>query len=161
MSDEQMSDEGVHHVTLSLARGFEFVASFDDLPDSPPVLLDEPAPLGDGRGPSAAALLSAAVGNCLAASLLFCLGKARASVDELTARVTTHLVRNDAGRYRIGRIDVALTAAVGEDDHNRLTRCQDLFEDFCIVTESVRKGIPVNVTVRDGSATQPAAVSAP
>jgi len=25
------------------------------------------------------------------------------------------------------------------------------FEDFCVVTQSVRSGFPVNVTVRDGS----------
>jgi hypothetical protein len=31
---------------------------------------------------------------------------------------------------------------------NRLTRCEGLFEDFCIVTESLRRGIPVAVTVK-------------
>jgi len=36
---------------------------------------------------------------------------------------------------------------VGEEDVARLERCASLFEDFCVVTESVRKGIPVNVSV--------------
>ena len=31
----------------------------------------------------------------------------------------------------------------------RLKRCLDLFEDFCVVTASVRQGIPVSVEVLD------------
>jgi hypothetical protein len=32
-------------------------------------------------------------------------------------------------------------------DAGRLKRCEQLFEDFCTVTSSVRQGIPVNVSV--------------
>ena len=56
-------EEQVHHVRVSLARGYEFVASFEDLPDGGPILLDEPPPLGGGRGPNAAALVGTAVGG--------------------------------------------------------------------------------------------------
>ena len=60
-----MSDEMTKHSTIRLARGYEFVAEFPDLPNAPMMLSDEPAPLGDGRGPNAADVLAAAVGNCL------------------------------------------------------------------------------------------------
>lgn len=144
-----MSDERTDHVTLRLARGYEFIAEFGDAAKAPPLLLDERPPLGDDRGPNAAALLGAAIGDCLAASLTFCLRKARVSIDGVTAQVATHITRNEQGRFRIGSIDVELVPEVSGADHGRLARCEQLFEDFCIVTASVRQGIPVNVSVRE------------
>jgi uncharacterized OsmC-like protein len=143
-----MSDTRTHHVTLNLARGFEFVATFPDLPNAQAILLDEPPPLGGDSGPNAAAVLGVAVGNCLAASLAFCLRKARVDVEGLTANVSTHVERDEHNKLRITGIDVDLAPEIAGADPSRLERCEDLFEDFCIVTESVRRGIPVNVTVK-------------
>src|SRR3954469_11662095 len=108
-----MSEERVHHVTVRLARGYEFVAEFNDLPNAPSILFDEPEPLGSSRAPSAAAVLGAAIGNCLAASLTFCLRRARIDVQNMTAQVTTHVAKNDTGRYRVRGIDVELTPVLG------------------------------------------------
>jgi uncharacterized OsmC-like protein len=146
-----MPEEKVHHVTVRLARGYEFVAEFNDLPDAPSILFDEPEPLGANRAPSAAAVLGAAIGNCLAASLTFCLRRARMDVQNMTAHVTTHVVKNDKGRYRVREIDVELTPELGSGTASQLDRCEGLFEDFCIVTASVQHGIPVNVSLKDAS----------
>lgn len=142
-----MADEIVHRVTVSLKRQFEFAAEFENLPEVKPIHLDEPPPLGTGHGPTAVALLGAAVGNCLAASLKLCLQKARAQTSGLVAQVTAHVKRNEAGRYRVAEIEVELSPEISGEDLGRLTRCEWLFEDFCIVTESVRHGIPVSVRV--------------
>ena len=152
-----MSEERTHHITVSLDRNYEFVAQFPDVPASSPVRLDEPAPLGENRAPNAAALVGAAVGNCLAASLTFCLRKSRIAVDGLSAHVTTHVTKNEHGKFRISGIDVELEPDVNAVEAAKLVRCEQLFEDFCIVTQSVRQGIPVNVTIKEpatvGSAT--------
>ncbi len=134
-------------MTVRLARDFEFVAEFNDVPGAPSVMFDEPPPLGGGRAPNAAAVLGAAVGNCLAASLAFCLRRAHVDVVHLNANVTTHVVRNEKGRFRIGSIDVELVPELGKIDAG-IGRCEELFEDFCTVTASVRKGIPIHVHVR-------------
>ena len=55
------------------------------------------------------------------------------------------VVRNEAGRLRIEGIDVDLTPCFPANDAGRFERCKTLYEDFCIVTESVRRGISVNV----------------
>lgn len=141
-----MAEEITHHITVRLARDYEFVAEFNDVPAAPSVLFDEPAPLGNGRGPNAAAMLGAAVGNCLAASLAFCLRKARVELLDLSARVTTHVGRNERGRHRITSIEVALTPSIGRTGAP-IDRCGDLFEDFCTVTASIRHGIPVTVSL--------------
>lgn len=144
-----MADEKTHHITIRLARGFEFVAEFPDTPGAPPILFDEPAPLGEGRGASAAEVLGAALGNCLAASLTFCLRRARFEVNGMTALVTTHTGKNERGRHRLQKIDVELQPVIGGQGDN-LGRCAEIFEDFCIVTASVQHGIPVSVTLKDG-----------
>jgi organic hydroperoxide reductase OsmC/OhrA len=143
-----MSEERTHHVTVRLARDYEFIADFADIPGAPSMRFDEPQPLGSNGAPSAAAVLGAAIGNCLAASLAFCLRRARMEVQGLTAHVTTHVVRNDRGRFRINGIDVELAPVVGGGASGRLDRCGELFEDFCTVTASVQHGIPVHVSLR-------------
>jgi uncharacterized OsmC-like protein len=138
-----MSEESVG-VDLSLRGGYAFEADFN-LPGVPRLLLDEPAPLGEGTGPSASRLLAAAVGNCLAASLLFCLRKARVEVEGMDAHVDATIVRNERGRMRIGSIRVRLEPALAAD--TRIGRCTELFEDFCVVGQSVLQGIDVKVEV--------------
>lgn len=145
-----MSEPRTHHVTLSLKGGYQIDATFPGVEGAPSVHLDEPRPLGEGRGPNAAALLGAAVGNCLAASLLFCLNKSRVEVEALEAGVDVTVERNAEGRFRITGIQVTLDPSVA-GDAAKLERCETLFEDFCIVTESVRAGIPVQVEVRQAA----------
>lgn len=143
-----MSDDRTHHITLHLGHGYEFVAEFDDIPGVPSILFDEPKPLGGNGAPNAAAVLGAAVGNCLAASLTFCLRRARINVEDMIAHVTTHVGRNEKGRHRITGIEVELSPVLAESDAARLERCEGLFEDFCTVTASVQRGIPVRVSLQ-------------
>jgi uncharacterized OsmC-like protein len=146
-----MAEERTHHVTVRLARGYEFVAEFPDIPGAPSILFDEPEPLGTNAAPNAAAVLGAAIGNCLAASLTFCLRRARMDVADMTAEVTTHVAKNEKGRFRVSAIDVQLTPKIGGASAPQLERCEALFEDFCIVTASVQRGIPVNVSLTQPS----------
>jgi uncharacterized OsmC-like protein len=142
-----MSDDRLHHVTVRRAHDYEFVAEFNDIPGAPALRFDEPEPLGGNRAPNAAAVIGAAVGNCLAASLTFSLNRALAEVRDVTAHVTTHVARNERGRYRIEGIDVELEPVVNLDG-GRLERCEEIFEDFCTVAASIKRGIPVRVSLK-------------
>ncbi len=141
------TQEKVTRVRLVLDRDYQFVATYPDRPSAGAIRLDEEPPLGNGLGPNPAALLATAVGNCLAASLLFCARRAHVPIEALGVTAEAHLVRNDAGRYRVRRIDVELAPALPAENMARLERCRQIFEDFCIVTESVRHGIDVRVAV--------------
>ena len=142
-----MSETRDYKVTIRFVRGYEFVATFPESEGFSPIVFDEPPPLGEGSGPNAAAVLAAAIGNCLAASFAFCLRKVRLEPVDVTANAVAHVARNGQGRFRVKGIDVELSPEVLETDPQRLQRCEQLFEDFCTVTESVRRGIPVNVTI--------------
>jgi organic hydroperoxide reductase OsmC/OhrA len=136
-------------LALEQLSGYEFKVTFDK-PQFTELRLDEPAPLGSDKGPNAARLVAAAVANCLSASLLFCItGKFKQSIGPLRTRVRAELARNEQGRVRIGRIDVTIRLAEAVDDIAHAQRCLAQFEDFCVVTESVRHGIPVGVRVVD------------
>jgi organic hydroperoxide reductase OsmC/OhrA len=140
------AETGNFSLTIESLYGFAQVVDFK-LQGVPLLATDEPAPVGKGRGPNPAQLLAAAIGSCLGASLLFCLQKARVDVKGLQTVVEGTLVRNGAGRLRIGSIRVRLSPQVDGEDAARVARCRELFEDFCIVTQSVREGLDVEVTV--------------
>lgn len=140
------SAEQQFSVNLHLDKGFEQIARFDS-PGIAPLIVDEPAPLGENRGPNPARVLASAVGSCLAASLLFCLRKVHIDVRGLETTVHGSLVRNERGRLRMGPLRVSLNVLVPSTQHSRVPRCIELFEDFCVVTASVRASIPVEVNV--------------
>ncbi len=143
-----MAENGVFSLDLERLHDYEFKTSFDDA-RLESIIVDEPEPLGHSKGPNPARLLGMAVGDCLSASLLFCLEKAKITVNNVKTNVKGYLQRNEKGRMRIGKFDVHITVDLGADQQPRIGRCLDLFEDFCIVTASVRKGIEVNVLVTD------------
>jgi uncharacterized OsmC-like protein len=133
-------------LSLEKQRDYQFLIDFG-IAGVSPLLADEPPPLGEGVGPGPSRLLGAALGNCLAVSLQFCLERARIPVNGMTVRVHGIVARNDAGRLRIPRVEVHLEPRVAEEDIPRLQRCIDVFEDYCTVSASVRGGIDVAVTV--------------
>lgn len=132
---------------VQLVDGYRFEATFPDVPGAAPMTLDEVPPLGAGAGPTPAGVLAAAIGGCLSASLTLCLNKAHLEPDAVNATAAARIARNHAGRFRIEGIDVDLTPCFAGGDQGRFDRCKALFEEFCIVTESVRQGIPVSVNV--------------
>jgi uncharacterized OsmC-like protein len=132
-------------VTMEQKESFLFEVAFDH-PDHDPVFLDEPAPLGKNAAPNAARLLAAAIGNCLSASLVFCVQKNGGTLQCVKTRVHVDIVRNEHKRLRIGRVGVQIVTPAGADP-TTLAKCLPVFEDFCTVTASIRQGIAVDVAV--------------
>jgi Predicted redox protein, regulator of disulfide bond formation len=102
-----MSETTGFRVSLERVDGYEYRVRFGEraIPD---LTTDEAEPLGRGAGPTPSEMLAAAVGNCLAASLLFCLQKSRADVTGMRAVAEGTHVRNEKGRLRVGGIRVRL-----------------------------------------------------
>ncbi|HQU16119.1 MAG: hypothetical protein B7Z66_08805 [Chromatiales bacterium 21-64-14] len=142
-----MPEDGSFTVEVEQLRDYEFRVKFD-WPEVAELTLDEPPPLGARQGPNASRLLAAAVANCLSASLLFCLEKSRLAPGGIKSVVRGTLVRNADKHLRIGGLNVVIDLVGMGEAGTRLGRCVDLFEEFCVVTASVRQGIPVDVTVR-------------
>jgi len=138
-------------IELEHLQEYEFKVRFG-LDGAEDLLVDEPPPLGQGSGPNPSRLLATAAANCLGASLLYCVSKNQPPPGALHASATCSMKRNEKGRLRIGRISVRLSLKGELEQAVRMRRCLDLFEDFCVVTASLREGFPVEVEVlgRDG-----------
>jgi len=140
------TNSGQFTVDLALRDGYTFTVEFAD-GGGPSLVVDELPPLGEANGPNPVRLLAAAIGSCLSSSLLFCLRKSRIEVANLRTTVEGAVVRNERGRLRVGNMRVRLAPELTPEQRERMGRCLDLFQDFCIVTESVREGIAVDVEV--------------
>jgi organic hydroperoxide reductase OsmC/OhrA len=138
------ADAGVSF-TLTLRDGYAFSVDFGH--DIPSMTIDERPPLGQGEGPDPSRLLAASLAGCLGASLLFCLRKSRVEVQGCTATVNIRSGRNDKGRLRVQRVQVTLHPTVAAAQVAQMSRCLEVFEDFCVVTAAVRDGIAVDVAV--------------
>lgn len=134
--------------TLDLERleNYKFKVKFDK-ESMGEMITDETRGVGgDGEGPNPSRLLAAATANCLMASLIFCLKKKKVELNDLKGEVTATVERVDK-RLRITGLDVNIHPDIDEDDKDKLEKCLDIFEDYCVVTQSIRNGIDVNVDV--------------
>lgn len=142
--------EQVIEISLEQTQDYQFKVHFDEtaIPD---LITDESDPLGHDAGPNPSRLLVTGVANCLAASLLFALRKYKNAPGMLGAHAKATLTRNEHNRLRITHIAVDLQLADAADSLEHIDRVIEQFEDFCIVTQSVRQGIAVDVSVRDAN----------
>lgn len=147
-----MSESKTIRLTITQDSDYAFRVAFDDT-SLPTLLADEAPPLGRGMGPDPGRLLGAAIGNCLSASLLFALRKFKNAPGTIVARVRVDHARNEKGRLRIGKVAVEITLPEAAAEYAQVERILTQFEQFCTVTESVRVGVPVEVTVKDGTGT--------
>ncbi|MFA5684788.1 MAG: OsmC family protein [Lysobacteraceae bacterium] len=145
-----MSD--IVHISVEQTAGYEFRVRFEE-PAIADLKTDLSAPLGQGAGPNPEHLLTAAVANCLSASLMFALSKFRNLPGPLRATATSRTGRNADKRVRVEDIDVRIELPGQPDDYQSLDRVLAQFEAFCTVTESVRQGVSVNISVVDGQGT--------
>ena len=143
-----MSDS-ITPVHLEQLKDFQFEISFG--PGIPPVLGDEPQPIGEGKGPSPVQFLAAAVGNCLCDSLFFAIKKYKQDPQPIRCTVNAKIGRNDQNRLRVTQMHCALSIGVPAETLEHLDRVLSSFEAFCTVTQSVGQGIPITVEIFDSN----------
>ena len=145
-----MSEDVSFSIQLEQRENYQFTMKLD-WPDAPDLALDSGPPLGRSAGPDAERLLAGAVGYCLTASLLFCMRKFKQTPGTLRTEVSGALTRNERGRLRIGGLNarIHLSDEAGQITH--FDRCAKQFEDFCVVSDSIRHGIALNVEIVDAA----------
>lgn len=136
-------------VTITQQHGYQFLVDFGA--GMPALTTDEPAPLGQDAGPAPTHMLAVALANCLSASLLFALQKYKQDAGGMKATATCVVDRNENKRLRVVRIEVDIALGADGAKLEHLDRILGQFEEFCTVSQSVQAGIPVKVSVTDGT----------
>ncbi|MFW9879021.1 MAG: OsmC family protein [Candidatus Thorarchaeota archaeon] len=109
----------------------------------------------DMLGPNPSRLLALGVLGCLSSSFIFCLKKKNFKVDDFTAEAEIIISRNEKGFLRVKKIDVKILPKITDPEAlKRAKQCikptkdgVSFFEQYCVVTQSVRSGIEVNVNL--------------
>jgi uncharacterized OsmC-like protein len=136
-------------VTLRQQQNFHFETEFGGgLAD---YATDEPAPLGTGLGPSPVQMLLAAVGSCMSSSFHFAMTKFRETPGQIVTKTQAMVGRDAANHMRVLAIDVAISFATPAAGIGHMDRIAGQFEQFCTVGASVARGIPIHITVTDGT----------
>ncbi len=145
-----MTDSQRFEYELSMVKldDYKFIVDFnkDSIPD---LFMDESEdiPGGEGKGPSASMLIAAAIGNCLSASLQFCLTKKKNKVNEIKTKVVIFRERNKEGFWRISEANVTITPDIEKTEDSSVQRCIEIFRKYCIVSSSLEAGIKINVNI--------------
>jgi uncharacterized OsmC-like protein len=134
-------------VELRQRSNYQFDIEFSE--GMPQLMSDEPAPLGEGKGPSPVQMLAASIGNCLSDSLFFALAKFKQKPEPIHTTVNALVGRNAEGRMRVLNIKAKLRLGVKASQLDHLDRVLEQFQEFCTVTQSVGQGIPIHILVMD------------
>ncbi|MBS3781705.1 MAG: OsmC family protein [Candidatus Thermoplasmatota archaeon] len=146
MSKNSAEDKNEFTIDIERLEDYKFRVEFDKETMGELVTDESEEAGGDETGPNPSRLLAVSSLNCLMASLVFCLKKKRVELDSLKGSVTGTIERID-GRLRVTRLDVTIKPEIDSADKKKLKKCVDIFEDYCVVTQSIRKGIDVEVEV--------------
>ena len=145
-----MNDEENHGFELKMVKTgpIEFKTIFDQ-DHFPELMFDEPERSGGAnKYPNAARIVTAAMANCLSASLSFCLTKSKVEIEELTTKAKCIMGRNEDGRLRIKKIEVEIETKLDKEKEKKIQRCIDMFEKFCVVSQSLAEGIEIETKVK-------------
>ncbi|MHA2392336.1 MAG: OsmC family protein [Promethearchaeota archaeon] len=102
----------------------------------------------DKKGTSPAKLLALSVLGCLSASFSFCLKKKNYLISDLNGEAEVTIYRNEKGFWRVKQIDVDISPQIDTPEaRKRADQCKKFFEQYCIISESLRSGFEVNVNL--------------
>ena len=132
-------------VLLDYTKDLHFKASARDFKD---FNVDEPTSFhGTDLGPSAVEYLLIGIGGCLGTTFIYSLQKKDIELEMLKVEVDGKLSHTGPKMLlRLVNIDVDLKFTLKEDSSDvEIARCIKEFTEYCIITNSIANGLPINV----------------
>ena len=132
-------------VFLDYTKDLHFKASARDFKD---FNVDEPVSFhGTDLGPSAVEYLLIGIGGCLGTTFIYCLQKKNIELEVFEVVVDGTLSHTGPKMLlRLVNVDVDLKFTPKEANSDvEINRCMKEFTEYCIVTNSIANGLPINV----------------
>ena len=140
-----MSDEIKTHLKLNWEKDLIFKLDMGKVKTGN-FLIDDTNKGADKIGPNPSRLLASAVMGCMCASLLFCIGKKNLSFDDFEAEAEITTFKNEKNFWRVKEINIKMIPKTNDEAViKRLKQCEKMFEEYCVITQSVREGITINL----------------
>lgn len=99
----------------------------------------------DKIGPNPSKLLALSVLACMGASFAYCLQKYNISLSDFEGKAYITSTRNEKGFWRIKKISIDLRPKIDNPKiRKKADECKKFFEQFCIISESLKEGIEIN-----------------
>lgn len=142
-----MSDEIKTHLKLKWESDLIFKMDMGKVKTGN-FLIDDTNLGADKVGPNPSRLLASAVMGCMSASLLYCMGKRDQSFEGFEAEGEIITFKNEKNLWRVKEINIKMTPKTNDEAViKRLKQCEKMFEEYCVITQSVREGITVNLEI--------------
>lgn len=133
-------------ITSRWINGVGFKAKVRHFPE---IWIDEPPQFhGSDRGISSVEFMLVAISGCLGSSIAYCFRNLQVEMEGCEIEVNGKMTHPNGLPLRIvgvsARIDVTL--APGQDAEH-VALCVEKFKQYCVVTQSVVRGIPADIEV--------------
>jgi len=135
-------------VLLDYTKDLHFKASVRNFKD---FNIDEPTSFhGTNLGPSAVEYLLIGIGGCLGTTFIYCLQKNNIELETFEIVVDGKVSHTGPKTLlRLENVDVDLKFTPKEASSDvEINRCMEEFAKYCIVTNSIANGLPINVNCK-------------
>ena len=135
-------------VFLDYTKDLHFKASARNFKDFE---VDEPVSFhGTDLGPSAVEYLLIGIGGCLGTTFIYCLQKKNIELETFEVVVDGKVSHTGPKkRLRLENVDVDLKFTPKEASSDlEINRCMKEFTEYCVVTNSITNGLPINVNCK-------------
>jgi len=102
---------------------------------------------GRGRYPCPDQVFLAAIGGCLLTTFLHFKRRLDLEVEDVRVSVEGKVALVGAGGYRIEWVDAILHVKAKNGEGDLARRCAELARDYCHITRTIEKALPVRVYV--------------
>ncbi len=143
-----MPNEYKSEVGISLEEEMIFKCELGQIKMSDLYIDEQHKKSKDKVGPNPSKLLALSVLGCMSASFAFCLQKKDFSLSDFEGKAFIISKRNEKGIWRIKKIKIELHPKIDTPKmRERADQCQKFFEQFCIISESLKKGIEIETNL--------------
>ena len=112
--------------------------------------IDEPESFhGTDLGPSSTEYLLIGIGGCMGSSLAYCLQKRKIKIKDMEIIVDGKLkVEGPKNHLRLAKVNVELFLSLKKGNSSQnVDTCINNFLEYCVLTNSVIQGIPIDIKV--------------